>query len=106
MGQEKITFNSAVYTDPGATEFRPASLYLNVMGHEIRATLNEVNPGTTVFIPNGKTLQCYYSGSEADSLLITLNKMNFSTVSLQKRVMQQCQTDGKLGPGSISGVPQ
>lgn len=106
VAQEKMTFNSAVFVDPGAAEFRVASLYLNVQGSEIRAILAEVDPGTFNFKTNGKTLQCSYAGSQADSLLITLNRMNFSTVSLQKRVLQQCQADGKLGAGSVTGTPQ
>lgn len=104
--QEKMTFNSAVFVDPGAAEFRVGSLYLNPMGHEIRAILNEVDPGTFNYKPNGKSLQCVYADTAADSLLISINKMNFSVTSMQKRVMQQCQTDGKLGAGTISGTPQ
>jgi hypothetical protein len=104
--QEKVTFTSAVYVDPGAAEFRVSSLYLNVSGSEIRAVLTEVNAGTTTFKDGGKVLLCTYGGAAADSLLVTLNKMNFSTTSLQKRIMQQCQTDGKLGAGTISGTPQ
>jgi hypothetical protein len=104
--QEKVTFTSAVYVDPGATEFRVASLYLNVLGSEIRSTLAEVDTGTSNFKSNGKELQCTYAGAEADALIKTLNKMNFSTTSMQKRIVQQCQADGKLGAGTISGIPQ
>lgn len=104
--QEKITLTVPVYIDPGATEFRVGSLYLNRVASEIRAQFNEVEPGTAIFVPNGKTLNCFYAGGPADTLLIALNKANLSTKSLERRVTEQCQADGKLGAGTISGVPQ
>lgn len=106
LAQEKVTLSAPAFQDPGATEFRVASLYLNRQAHEIRAMFGEVVPGTAIFKANGRTLTCSYADDAADSLLLALNRMNFSTVSLERRVMVQCQSDGKLGAGTITGVPQ
>ena len=46
-----------------------------------------------------------YSGSVAVTFMIQLNKTNFSINSLHKRVLQRLATDGKIGPGSVSGIP-
>ena len=46
-----------------------------------------------------------YSGAEAAALLTQLNTMNFSTVSLQKRLLQKLVADGKLPPGTVTGTP-
>lgn len=104
--QEKVTLTSPVYVDAGASEFRVAALDLNRRGSEIRAIFGEVQPGTATFVSNGKTLLCLYSDAQADTLLIALNKANLSIKSLERRVTEQCQSDGKLGAGTISGVPQ
>jgi hypothetical protein len=104
--QERLILAAPVFTDAGAAEFRVASLYLNLQTSELRVTLAEVVPGTPTFKPNGRTLPCFYSDATADGLLAQLNKANFSGVSLERRLTQQCQADGKLGPGIISGTPR
>lgn len=42
--------------------------------------------------------------TKATQLMIALNKMNFSNISLQKRVMQQLVNDGFIS-GTVSGTP-
>jgi hypothetical protein len=103
--QEKITLTEPVHTDPGAAEFRLMTLALNANQWEVHATFGEVAAGTFAFLPNGKTMDCHYLGPDAEVLLKQLNTMNFSTVSMQKRVIQQCQKDGKIGAGTITGTP-
>jgi len=108
--QEKITLSAPVYVSAGVTEFRVESLYLK-RSHpdseaEIRALFREVSPTTFVFVPNGKTLTCRYDGAAADTLIVQLNKTNLAIASLEKRVTQRCQTDGKLGAGTIVGSPE
>jgi hypothetical protein len=103
--QEKITLAAPVHTDPGAAEFRLMALDINASTREVHATLAEVGAGSFVFKPNGKTLTCDYFGDDAEQLITQLNTMNFSTVSLQKRVIQVCGKDGKIPPGTVSGTP-
>jgi hypothetical protein len=110
-GQEKLTLTTPVFTSAGASEFRLGLLLLvrqTASGQEshIRAVFAEVTPGTTTFIPGGRTLVCEYEGAVADSMIVLLNKANLTANSLERRVTTTCQTDGKLGPGTISGTPQ
>lgn len=42
--------------------------------------------------------------TKARNLMIALNKMNFTTNSLQKRVIQQLVTDGFIA-GTVTGTP-
>jgi hypothetical protein len=72
----------------------------------IRAVFAEVTPGTTTFIPGGRTLACEYEGATAEAMLILLNKANLTANTLERRVTTTCQADGKLGAGTISGTPQ
>jgi hypothetical protein len=37
--------------------------------------------------------------------MIALNKVNLSTKSLHRRIIEQLQADGLLGTGTISGAP-
>ncbi len=105
--QEKIVLNTPVFTGSGA-DFRLLSLLMRRTHPDspavIVATYAEVS-GTT-FLAKGRTIVCQYDGSAADTLIIALNKVNLSTTSMEKRVTQQCQADGKLGAGTISGTPQ
>lgn len=111
--QEKLVLSSPVFATVGATDFRVESIYLkretivNSLGDsdaEIRALFREVNG--TVFVQNGRTLICQYTGATAETLVRQLNTTNLSTISLEKRVTNRCQTDGKLGAGSVTGTPQ
>lgn len=115
-GQELLTLASPVYVSAGSTRFRVESLYLKrATGTggaldtgspaQIRALFRETD-STGAFLPNGATLTCQYDDPRASQLLSALNTMNFSTTSLEKRVTLQCQTDGKLGAGTVSGAPQ
>ena len=67
--------------------------------------LTESRRGAFNFKPDGKPLTCEYYGDDAQQLLTQLNTMNFSTVSLQKRVIQTCVKDKKIPPGTVSGTP-
>jgi len=56
------------------------------------------------FAPTGEELIVGYSGVEATNLMVIMNKKNFSTVSMQKTILQKLIADGKLA-GTISGSP-
>lgn len=53
----------------------------------------------------GDKFKCTYTGQAATDLMIALNKANLSTNSLQKRILNQLVTDGKLPPGTVTGIP-
>jgi hypothetical protein len=46
-----------------------------------------------------------YDGAPATALMVSLNKANLTISSLQKRVLQQLVTDGKLSAGTVTGTP-
>lgn len=63
---------------------------------------------------NNELLSFVYGGNNPDgaindrakaiALMTALNKANLSTISLQKRIMQQLITDGFMA-GTVSGTP-
>ena len=53
----------------------------------------------------GDTITAGYTGAEATSLMIALNKANLSTNSLQKRALERLVTDGKIPAGTVTGSP-
>jgi hypothetical protein len=54
---------------------------------------------------DGVSIVISWEGPQATTLMIALNKANLSTISLQKRVMQQAVTDAKLPGGTVTGSP-
>lgn len=54
---------------------------------------------------DGAAVTVEWTGAPATTLMIALNKANLTTISLQKRVLQQAVTDGKLPAGTVSGTP-
>ena len=53
---------------------------------------------------NGEQFSYSYNGDEANDLMVALNTVNLSTISLQRRIMQRLIADGVL-VGSVSGSP-
>ena len=102
--QEQIDLTTAVQIDAGAQNFRVARVLLDWEGATIAVKLREASGG--VFVEDGKIIEIYWEGSEATTLMIQLNKVDLSVKSLHKRIIEQAQTDGKLGTGTISGTPQ
>jgi len=106
--QEKVTLTTPVQTALGATDFRVWQLTLQRTHPDAPAAIvvvfREVT-GTT-FVSRGRVIECRFDGDPADALIVTLNKINLSTTSLEKRVTQQCQMTGAIGAGTITGTPQ
>lgn len=106
-GQEKVTLLTPVFQTAGATDFRVWSLTLRRAHPDhpahVQATFREVSG--TGFTTSGRSLECAYDDVEAEALIVALNKANLTTISLEKRVLQRCQMDGKLGAGTVTGTP-
>lgn len=47
-----------------------------------------------------------YDGDPATTRMLALNTANLTVKSLDKRLLEMLVTDGKLPPGSVSGVPR
>lgn len=54
---------------------------------------------------NNFRLLCVYDGAVAIALMIQLNKINLSTISLQRRILERLVIDGKLPSGTVTGTP-
>lgn len=65
---------------------------------------NEAEIAITLAGPNGERVQFYYSGLTAFNLIVALNKMNLSVISLERRILNQLISDGKL-VGTVTGTP-
>lgn len=87
---------TAAIVPPSRTTYVVVGLSLNWLQAVIQATL----VGS-----DGATIVISWEGAQATTLMIALNKANLSTISLQKRVLQQAVTDSKLPAGTVSGVP-
>jgi len=48
---------------------------------------------------------CTYDGTVATTFMVQLNKINLTTTSLQRRILERLVTDGKLPPGTVTGTP-
>jgi len=108
---EKITLTTAVLTDAGAVEFSLWSLYF-VRKHpdapaQIRAIYRETD--ASGFVLNGRSWTCLWADTptttDTDDLIKALNKVNLTIKSLERRVTERAQTDGKFGAGSLTGAP-
>lgn len=55
---------------------------------------------------NGVTSNYYYTGAQAGTLMVALNKADLSAISLQRRILQQLVKDGKLPAGNVTGSPE
>lgn len=111
--QERVTLATPILSQPAVAEVRVESLYLKrnvpdgvavTSNAIIRAIFRETVNGA--FLPQGRQVSCAYDGDVAETLIGQLNTTNLTTTSLEKRITTRCQADGKLGAGTISGVPQ
>ena len=92
---EQIDLTTPI-TKPAINYYKIDSVVLNYSGAIITIIL--IDPVT-----GEKPVFSYY-GTTATNLMITLNKVDLSTKSLQKRIFERLITDGKIA-GTISGVP-
>lgn len=87
---------SVAITPPSRTFYRVTALSLNWPAQ---------NVGVTVEGSDGVGLSFGYVANEAVALMTALNTANLSVKSLQKRVIEKLQADGKLPAGSVTGTP-
>ena len=53
---------------------------------------------------NGEGVSVGYEGIDASALIRQINTLNFSSTSLQKRLMERLATDGKIASGDVTGT--
>ena len=91
---EQIDLTTPI-TSPSITSYKVVKLILDVEGQGIIITLKS---------NTNDRLEIAYNGSDALTLILAMNKMNFTTTSMQKKILQKLIADGKL-PGTIFGSP-
>lgn len=110
QAQETLTLETPVFVDPGVTQFRFWSLYVQRAATpedgpaQIMVVFREVAGAT--FVPNGRRLTCQYLGDPAETRIRQLNRLDNSVTSLEKTLVQRCQKDGKVGQGIVTGTPE
>lgn len=67
-------------------------------------------PAQSIFVrllgSDGVSVGVTWSGAQAVTLMTALNSANLSVKSLQRRVLEQAVTDGKIPGGTVSGTAQ
>lgn len=112
---EKITLNSAlkVRIDNGATIWRVGVLSIQRSPANIGIVLYESDADGS-FTTSGRRAGFEYNdtspglgptGTTTADLITALNKANLSVKSLERRILERLQTDGRIGTGTISGTP-
>lgn len=78
------------------TTYQVVALSLDLEAASIQAVLKG---------SDGIKITISWDGAQATSLMISLNKANLTSNSLQRRVITQALTDGKLPAGTVTGSP-
>lgn len=97
---ETYTTSAPVGAVAGVSVFRVSLLVLDLFERRVKVHVREWD-GTNY---SGQVISLGYEGQEAYDLIVALNKVNLSTTSLQRRVINRLVTDGKLPPGVAGGV--
>ncbi len=101
---EHITLDNAIHVDPGATVFSISVFHIERHPSiQVIIGLQESDEG--VFIKAGKHITVTVTGDEAQTLIRQLNTLDFSVMSLEKRLITWCQSNSYLGTGAVSGTP-
>lgn len=90
--QERVDLTTPI-VQPSIVSYTVASLFLDWDGAAIRIIVKG-NDGSRVAIE--------YSGTEATTLMVALNKANLSTRSLHRRILDRLVADGKVA-GTVAG---
>lgn len=93
---ESLTLTTPITpTAPTTTTYTVRSIYLGRDEEVIRVVVRDNNHVLTTHV---------YEGATAVTLMTALNKANLSTNSLQKRILNQLASDGKLPAGTVTGT--
>lgn len=103
---EILTLTTPIAGQAAITTLRPCQLTLDMLSGRIIVQLREWTG--TAFVMDGRFREFVYDATTTPTgaaLIVSLNKANLSTISLEKRVMNQLITSGFL-PGAVSGTPE
>lgn len=102
--QETVTLSTPVITTASGAVMRPARVELNVLLGTVTVSVYPWVAGA--FVTTGPALNVVYDASTTPtgaSLIVALNKANLSTISLERRIINQLIASGHL-TGTVSGT--
>lgn len=88
--------NLTLTTPVSVTTYRVQSILLDWRASRIKIVVSDTQ--NDMFV-------CEYGGATATTLMTQLNKLDLTTNSLHKRILERLVTDGKLPPGNVTGSP-
>lgn len=103
---ESLSLTTPIAGQAAINVLRPSNISLDTIGKRIVVKLTEWNG--SAFVVDGRFKEFIYDDSTVPtgiSLIISLNKANLATISLEKRIMNQLVSSGFIA-GTISGVPE
>lgn len=103
--QETVNLSAPVITVPDKTSLRVARVELNVLLGTVQVTMLPWAGGA--FVLDARPLNVVYDATTTPtgaSLLVALNKADLTTISLEKRILQQLIKSKHLA-GVIEGTP-
>lgn len=101
---ESITLTTPISGQASISVLRPCLLILDAMRGRVTIQLREWVAGE--FVEDGRFREFTYDSSTTPtgaSLIVSLNKANLSTTSLEKRIMNQLLTSGFVA-GTVGGT--
>ena len=101
--QEVVTLSAPVVATASGVAMRPARVEFNVLLGTVQVSVYPWVYGA--FVTSGPALNVSYDATTTPTgaaLIVSLNKQNFSTISLEKRILNQLIASGYL-TGSVSG---
>lgn len=101
-GQERVTLTLPTLVDAGVSTLRVESVVFNWRYALIRVRLTEWNAVTSQW--GTHSVDVTYAEADATALMLALNKANLTTRSLHQRILDKLIADGKIQPGTVSGV--
>ena len=87
---------------PASADFRIADVDFNIRGSLISVIYAEWLNGD--WVPDGRQINIYWTGAQADALINAVNKTNNTIKSLATRINEQAIADGKI-TATPSGAP-
>ena len=105
--QEIATLATPVHAEPGLTTVRPARITLDIEQGIVSIVVKQWVKGA--FVVTGPVLEVTYDATTVPTglaLVRALNTVNLSSVSLQRRILQQLVTSGHLSSAIFSGTPE
>lgn len=102
---ESVTLTTPIAGQAAIPVLRPSFIGLDAAGRRVTIQLRPWD-GTQFIIENRFLEFTYNDGTTPTgmSLITTLNKANLSTISLEKRTMNQLISSGYIS-GTVSGTP-